>query len=256
MNALYKFIPEVNPLDLLGFEQVFLQIGYFAFVLQNIIDTAGGDIALVETEIGKCADVLSHAHNKHTLAVLGNTDVVWAEDDRFGADIVTYLHQCIVYDIPRVAMVVRSEVSDIFKECIFGLVVLHNTCNIKEKRAFGFVRKAKPFAGFGERLARKACTKDIVCRDVFGINAGNIAFGLKSIVAGIGLAAIGINVRCKDTFPAEISHGLVETAYAAKEVYEFEMSHFCFYLMHKVSIIYANVQMVFSILVSYLCPVV
>ena len=226
MNTLYKLVPKVNPLDLLGFEQVFLQIGDFAFVQQDIIDTAGGDIAFVETEIGQAAYIVANAHNKDPFAMLGDADVMRAEDNRFGTDIVAYAYQGIVYHVPRVAMVVRGEVPNILEECVFRLVELQNTHYIKEKRAFGLVREAQTFARLGERLTGETGTQNIVRRNVFGINLSNIAFGLQSIVAGVCLAAIGIYIRRKDALTAQISHGLVETANAAKEVYKLEMFHF------------------------------
>ena len=80
--------------------------------------------------------------------MLGNTYVMWTENNGFWKQIVSQCLQLIMNHSPSVSVVMTCKVADIFKEGIFRLMVFKYSANIEKQCSFGFVIKSKSFTCF------------------------------------------------------------------------------------------------------------
>ncbi len=80
--------------------------------------------------------------------MLGNTYVMWTENDRLWKQIVSQCLQLIMNYSPSVSVVMTCKVADIFKEGILRLMVFKYSANIEKQCSFGFVIKSKSFTCF------------------------------------------------------------------------------------------------------------
>jgi len=201
-------------------------IGWIRILLKDGIDRVVGFLhEFWEFDLQWLVGVLGvvDAKNVDPLADLRNAKLIRAENPRFGLEPIAKVMERLADDMEGVPAVVRDQVADVLEHDVFRVLRLQDAGHLEEKGAPCLIVEPQLLPGLGKSLAGKASAENVVIGDVLVFDVADVVAGIHPIVGLVDLDAFLVDVRGKDAPAAERGESLMESADAAKEIYEREI---------------------------------